>query len=104
MARRPCAEPGCPVITDNGRCDKHARCNANARGYDAQHQRESRRLKALVRAGTTVLCWRCGQPITDPDDLDLGHHEGGSSAEHARACNRSAAGRASHGLAPRNIR
>ena len=100
MAKRVCNQTGCPRLTDGPRCDEHARPNANARGYDAAHQRESRRWKAKVRAGELVLCWRCEQPITDPDDCDLGHDDLDRTItrgpEHARACNRSAAGKKSH--------
>ena len=100
MAKRVCAEPGCPAATDTTRCPEHARPNANARGYNAAHQRESRAWKAKVRAGVLVLCWRCGEPIADADDCDLGHDDQDRTItrgpEHARRCNRSAAGKKAH--------
>ena len=100
MARRVCNVPGCPNLTDHARCVTHERPNANARGYDAAHQRKSREWKARVRLGELVICWRCGEPITDGDDCDLGHDDGDRTItrgpEHARRCNRSAAGRNSY--------
>jgi len=100
MARRVCNVADCATITDGPRCDEHARPNANARGYDAAHQRESRMWIAKVRAGELVLCWRCEQPITDPSDCHLGHDDLDrsitSGPEHGRHCNLSAAGRNSH--------
>ena len=100
MARRVCNVADCATITDGPRCDEHARPNANARGYDAAHQRESRMWIAKVRAGELVLCWRCEQPITDADDCHLGHDDLDrsitSGPEHGRHCNLSAAGRNSH--------
>lgn len=108
MARRPCIEDGCPTITDRTRCPKHERLRdaergtRRARGYDAAHDREAQRLRELVRAGHTVTCWRCGRPITNPNDLHLGHDDNDRSItrgpEHGRACNLKAAGLARHGI------
>ena len=98
----------CPRIGawKRGRCPDHARTQDYARGtptqrgYGPAHQAESRRWKARVAAGELVICWRCDEPITDPDDCDLGHDDVDRTItrgpEHARRCNRAAAGRASH--------
>lgn len=106
MARKVCAEPGCPEPTDTTRCVTHTRDRDKARGsrqdrgYDAAHVRESARWKAKVAAGEHVTCWRCGEPITDPSDVHLGHDDHDRSItrgpEHGRACNLRAAGQKSH--------
>ena len=67
MPRRaplPCPEPGCPVLTQGGRCPAHRKadyrrqdeCRGSAaeRGYDARWQRESRRYLRLH-----PLCVQC---------------------------------------------
>lgn len=102
---RVCAEPACPTLTAagsrGGRCTTHRRAADKARGsredrgYGSEHQAQSRHLKALVTAGHLVLCWRCGQRITEPDDLHLGHDDHDRNItrgpEHA-LCNLRAAG------------
>ena len=110
MALRPCIEPDCPVLTDRTRCLDHTRSKdrergtRQQRGYDAAHDREARAWRESIRRGERVLCWRCGQPITDPDDCHLGHDDHDRSItrgpEHGRACNLSAAGKARHGISP----
>lgn len=104
-AMRTCPTPNCPRLIPRGarRCgpcgqDYEAkRGTPTQRGYDADHRKASRAWKAKVRAGQLVLCWRCGQPITDADDLDLGHDDTDRDVtrgpEHARRCNRANAGR-----------
>lgn len=100
MARKVCAEPGCPTLTDGPRCTEHDRPGTAARGYGSAHQAESRAWKARVRRGELVTCWRCGEPITDAEDLHLGHDDHDRSItrgpEHGRRCNLSAAGKKSH--------
>lgn len=105
MALRVCPAPGCPKLTRGGRCPDHARPAPHLRGYDHTHRIQSRAWKQRIRDGELVICWRCGKPITDPDDCDLGHvdderdtetRRARRAPEHARGCNRSAAGRASH--------
>ena len=101
MSAKVCPHPGCPrlIPTTATGCLDHARPSPTARGYDAAHQRESRQWKRRIRDGQLVICWRCGEPITDADDCDLGHDDEDHSIvrgpEHARGCNRSAAGRKS---------
>ena len=95
MPRKVCAEPGCPTLTDRTRCTTHERAKDRARGtrqergYDADHDREAKRWRDAVRRGELVTCWRCGDPITDPNDCHLGHddhdHRGCRSAAMARA-------------------
>lgn len=106
MAKRPCAEPGCPVLVTTTRCPDHtrerdkARGSRQARGYDAAHVREAKAWQAKVARGELVICWRCGDPITDPNDVHLGHDDLDRSItrgpEHGRRCNLSAAGKARH--------
>ena len=106
MARSVCLEPGCPTITDTARCHAHARAKDKARGtttqrgYGSAYAREARAWKRKVAAGQLVLCWRCGLPITDPNDVHLGHDDHDRTItrgpEHGRACNLRAAGKASH--------
>jgi hypothetical protein len=61
------------------------------------HQARSRQAKQQVRTGQAVTCWRCGQPITDPTDLHIGHDDQDRDItrgpEHA-LCNLRAAGKA----------
>ena len=110
MPRKVCAEPGCPTLTDRTRCTTHERARDRARGtrqergYDADHDREAKRWRDAVRRGELVTCWRCGDPITDPNDCHLGHDDHDRRVtrgpEHGRSCNLSAAGRARHGISP----
>jgi hypothetical protein len=107
---RVCSQPGCPRLVKagayRGLCDEHrkardkARGTRQQRGYGAEHQRFRAKYVQAIKDGQTVLCWRCGQPIKDPDDLHLGHDDNDRSItrgpEHSRRCNLSAAGRASH--------
>jgi len=102
----------CPAIGPwtRGRCPTHdrardkARGTRQARGYDAAHDREAKHWRDKVRAGELVLCWRCGLPITNPDDCHLGHDDHDRSVtrgpEHGRDCNLRAAGKARHGISP----
>ncbi len=109
MPRKVCAEPGCPTLTDRTRCTTHERAKDRARGtrqergYDADHDREAKRWRDAVRRGELVTCWRCGDPITDPNDCHLGHDDHDRRVtrgpEHGRGCNLSAAGTS----APRHI-
>ena len=110
MPRKVCAEPGCPTLTDRTRCTIHERAKDRARGtrqergYGADHDREAKRWRDAVRRGELVTCWRCGDPITDPNDCHLGHDDHDRRVtrgpEHGRSCNLSAAGRARHGISP----
>ena len=99
MAFRVCLD--CPAIGrwPRGRCPEHDQTQAQ-RGYGYTHRRESERWIAKVRAGERVTCWRCGEPITDPDDCHLGHDDADRDVtrgpEHGRRCNLQAAGRNSH--------
>ena len=103
MAKRVCAEPGCPTLTDKTRCVEHTRQRDKARGtrqqrgYDAEHDRMAQEWRAKVARGERVICWRCGERITDPSDCHLGHDDHDRSItrgpEHGRRCNLAAAGR-----------
>lgn len=105
MAKRVCAEPDCPALTDQTRCPAHTRARDRARGtrqqrgYDASHDAIRRMLVRKLSAGQDLTCWRCGQPIRTEAELHVGHDDHDRSitrgAEHA-ACNLAAAGRSSH--------
>ena len=111
-AKHPCAEAGCPTPVPHGtsRCPTHtrdrdrARGTTKARGYTGQHRTTRDALTPLHQAGA-LTCWRCGEPIAPNEPMDLGHDDHDRTItrgpEHANDCNRSAAGRSSHGLAPR---
>ena len=110
MPRRVCSQPSCPTLVDagarGGRCTTHARSadrargSREARGYGAAHQRERTAWQEAIDRGDLVTCWRCGEPITKGEPMDLGHDDHDRTItrgpEHAHRCNRSAAGRASH--------
>lgn len=99
-SRKSCPAPGCPAViprsTDH--CLDHAR-PAFTQRYGSAHTTESRRWKRRIATGERVLCWRCGEPITNPAEMDLGHDDSDKTIvrgpEHAK-CNRSTAGRMSH--------
>jgi hypothetical protein len=105
MAKRPCTEPGCPILTTTTRCPAHTRQHDKARGtrqqrgYDAAHTRDAQTWRDRIRRGEPVTCWRCGARITDAADCHLGHDDHDRSItrgpEHA-SCNLKAAGRNSH--------
>ena len=64
MAKRVCAEPGCPVLTTTTRCTTHtrtqdkARGTRQARGYDAAHDKLRASWQRRIDAGEHVTCWR----------------------------------------------
>lgn len=107
MAKRVCAEPGCPTLTNTTRCPTHTRAKDKARGKRAHgsgtdwaHTKLRRQWQQRMDAGEHVNCWRCGHPI-NPRDWHLGHDDADRTKyrgpEHPK-CNLSAAGRARHGL------
>lgn len=105
MAKRVCAEAGCPTLTDRTRCPDHERARDRARGtrqqrgYDAAHDAIRRASVAKLNAGQMLTCWRCGGPITSAADLHIGHDDIDRTItrgdEHS-SCNLSAAGGTSH--------
>lgn len=96
-ARRVCTEPGCPTLTDTGRCDQHkrqadrARGSRQERGYDAAHERERKRWARLL----PLPCARCGRLIQRTDKWHLDHTDdrSGYLGPSCAACNVSAAHR-----------
>ena len=109
MAKRPCAEPGCPILVDTTRCPEHTRARDTARGtrqwrgYDATHEALRETYARRIRAGETVHCTNphCllpGQPITlthgADDALHLEHNTDRTHRGPGHAlCNLSEAGR-----------
>lgn len=103
MARKVCAEPGCPTLTDTTRCTEHtrardkARGSRQARGYDAAHDKLRTQWQARIDRGDDVRCWRpgCGVRLTGRA-WHLGHDDHDRSVYRGPeciACNLSAAGR-----------
>lgn len=100
-----CAEPGCPELTDGGKCRAHlaaaraaqdaARPSSTARGYDRDHQELRAQWAPRVATGT-VNCARCHTPIGAGEPWDLGHDDHDrakySGPEH-EDCNRATKGR-----------
>ena len=70
-----CNEPGCSILlTRAGRCARHAYrpTSARLRGYSAEHDRESKRLRDM---GT--LCDYCGSAPMYQLDHEVPLHKGG---------------------------
>ena len=97
-----CVEPGCPTLTPNTRCPDHARARdkargtRQARGYDAQHDRERAKWKRIIDK-TGWPCARCPDRIQPGEDFHLDHtadRTGYLGPSHV-VCNLSAAGRIS---------
>jgi len=114
--RRPCLgpTPGTPCPTGTliqpgtrgGRCANcarttdQARGTRQARGYDANHDRERRRWQQRLDAGETIICWRCAETGTphkiNPNHWDLGHDDHNRNTYRGPECpagNRATAGR-----------
>lgn len=107
MARKVCAEPGCPTLTDQTRCPQHTRERDKARGKrahgsgtDWQHTKLRRSYQRRMDAGEQFSCWCCGRPI-DPNHWHLGHDDQDRSVYRGPErpeCNLRAAGQAAHGI------
>ena len=98
----PCLDCGVPT-RGKTRCDAHAQAHRGTtaqRGYGGAHQALRRRWQRRIDTGELVLCRRCGEPVTPGDEWDLGHDDLdrtiAAEPEHARPCNRAAAGRSAH--------
>lgn len=75
-ARKVCAEPGCPTITDQARCPRHRRGTRQQRGYGQQHQSLRAAWQERIDTGERVVCWRCEVTVIEPGDAwDLGHDD-----------------------------
>jgi len=103
-AKKICANPGCPEITDQSRCRVHraeadrARGTKTQRGYGKQFQSERKVWVRMVAEGV-VSCWRCLKPIAPGADFHLGHDDHDRTitrGPECPKCNLSAAGKASH--------
>ena len=94
MAKRPCIEPGCPVLTTRTRCTEHerakdkARGTRQARGYDAEYDAVGRDYQRRINDGHTFTCWRCSRPLGPQRGLDwqLGHCDDDRDAIHGPEC------------------
>ncbi|GLZ62863.1 hypothetical protein Misp05_64390 [Micromonospora sp. NBRC 107095] len=99
-AMRVCSQPGCPVLTNSGRCDQHrreadqARGSRQQRGYDKAHERERARWRPNVERGevdcAAPTCVMGTRRIMPGQAWDLGHTDDRTTwrgPEHA-PCNR----------------
>lgn len=102
MTKRVCLEPGCPTLTDTGRCTTHRRAADQARGtrtergYGPDHIRLRQAWQDRIDDGEHVTCWRpgCGAPITGTS-WHLGHDDDDRTmtrGPECAACNLRAAG------------
>lgn len=76
MAKRVCAEDGCPVLGAHRFCPAHRRAKEQARGsrqqrgYDGRYDAEHRAWQRKLDTEGPVPCWRCeelGEPhLVDP--------------------------------------
>lgn len=98
VSLRRCAWRNCPQLVKQGTrfCAIHTheyerqRGSSTARGYNAAHRHLRRAWEARLATGETHICAKCGQPVTDADQWDLGHTDNRQSwtgPEH-RHCNR----------------
>jgi len=70
MRMRVCAHPGCPVLSEHGRCPRHrdqGRQSAAARGYGANWARAR---QDFLRAFPTCQYFGCGEPAVDVHHVD----------------------------------
>ena len=65
MPVKQCSMPGCPHLTKQTRCPKHARGKTAARGYDGQWQR----LAASILERDSHVCHYCGGIATSVDHV-----------------------------------
>lgn len=106
-AKRPCPVPGCPELTDGGRCNQHRadmlraqdlrRGTPTERGYGPAHKRLRAKV-AKTLAGRP--CARgCGHIFTTGEAFHLDHNDTrtGYLGPSCPRCNTSAGGRASRG-------
>jgi 5-methylcytosine-specific restriction endonuclease McrA len=75
-AKRVCAEPGCPALTDGGRCVEHRR-DIDRQRTNRAAGRPWRRLRASVLASDGI-CWLCGEPGADSADHVTPRAHGGA--------------------------
>jgi hypothetical protein len=102
-AKQVCTEPGCPELTDGGRCETHRsayeqrRGTRQARGYGQAHVKLRAQWKRKVDRAE-VNCARCGVLILPGADWALDHADDrtGYLGPSHKACNDSAGGKAAH--------
>jgi hypothetical protein len=102
-AKRVCSQPGCPHLTDSGRCDEHRkqadrdRGTRQQRGYGNDHDRG--RAQAVRQATAGTPCARCHHPL-GPDyrgaHYDHTDDRTGYLGLSHPGCNVSAGGKAAH--------
>lgn len=105
MTNRICTVPGCPEITDSGRCATHRREARRARGTTTDQglgwQHQQRRDQLLLDAIGTP-CPDCGTMMTDPAHMVADHSDPRSTGArkpadrvHCRRCSDRQGGRLS---------
>jgi DNA-directed RNA polymerase subunit RPC12/RpoP len=78
----------CPDCQAKATAKRNARPSTTRRGYGSHHRRTREQLLAQWKPGDP--CARCGKPMWNRDDIDLGHTDdrtGYRGLEHS-ACNR----------------
>jgi 5-methylcytosine-specific restriction endonuclease McrA len=89
MAWTVCPEPGCPTITDGGRCRVHGRTSPRnhrgvprqLRGYDRTYELARRQ----ILIGQPRCYWGCGRMATTADHR-IPLSEGGSAEDLVPTC------------------
>lgn len=93
MAKRVCAEPGCPTLTTTTRCPTHTRQRdrdrgtRQQRGYDAAHDQQRAAWQARIDSGERVTCWRPDCPtVLTGRAWHLGHDDHDRSITRGPEC------------------
>lgn len=109
VALRPCAEPGCPTLTDKRRCPLHRRQLEQARGTRQQrgYDRDYDQLHDQVLEEEPWCRW-CGDPSTTVDHIvplvEGGTNERDNLCGACGPCQYGHGGRLSHGISGRPSR
>lgn len=89
--KRPCVEPGCPLLTTKTRCPSHQRDYMEQRGYTSEYKQAHREARALLapRVAAGTACSRCTFPIEPLEPWEADLRPWGWEPSHA-TCNRRA--------------
>lgn len=49
--------------------------SSTERGYGSAHRKKRAVIQKRMDAGEVFTCWRCGKPIHQGDQFDLGHDD-----------------------------